>query len=100
MAGGVGFREVARRHGDFAIVAVAAVVDATGGIRIGVAGMADRPAVRRIEADGASGIRDAIERLAWQLEGYEDVHASARMRRDLLRGMAPAVIEEVRRCAG
>ena len=100
MAGGVGFREVARRHGDFAIVAVAAVVDATGGIRIGVAGMADRPAVRRIEADGASGIRDAIERLAWELEGYEDVHASAHMRRDLLRGIAPAVIEEAKRCAG
>ena len=100
MAGGVGFREVARRHGDFAIVAVAAVVEAAGSIRIGVAGMADRPAVRRIKADGPSGIRDAIERLAWQLEGYEDVHASARMRRDLLRGIAPAVIEEARRCGG
>jgi 2-furoyl-CoA dehydrogenase FAD binding subunit len=100
MSGGVGFREVARRHGDFAIVAVAAVVEDAGSIRIGVAGMADRPAVRRIEADGASGISDAIERLAWQLEGYEDVHASARMRRDLLRGIAPAVIEEARRCAG
>jgi 2-furoyl-CoA dehydrogenase FAD binding subunit len=100
MSGGVGFREVARRHGDFAIVAVAAVIEGAGSIRIAVAGMADRPAVRRIEADGASGISDAIERLAWELEGYEDVHASARMRRDLLRGIAPAVIEEARRCAG
>ena len=94
MSGGVGFREVARRHGDFAIVAVAAVVEDDAG------SMADRPAVRRIKADGPSGISDAIERLAWQLEGYEDVHASARMRRDLLRGIAPAVIEEARRCAG
>jgi 2-furoyl-CoA dehydrogenase FAD binding subunit len=100
MAGGVGFREVARRHGDFAVVAVAAVVEDAGSVRIGVAGMADRPAVRRIKADGPSGISDAIERLAWQLEGYEDVHASARMRRDLLRGIAPVVIEEARRCAG
>ena len=100
MAGGVGFREVARRHGDFAIVAVAAVVEDAGSVRIGVAGRADRPAVRRIKADGPSGISDAIERLAWQLEGYEDVHASARMRRDLLRGIAPVVIEEARRCAG
>ena len=100
MSGGVGFREVARRHGDFAIVAVAAVMEGAGSIRIGVAGMADRPAVRRVEADGPSGISDAIERLAWELEGYEDVHASARMRRDLLRGIAPAVIEEARRCAG
>jgi 2-furoyl-CoA dehydrogenase FAD binding subunit len=99
MSGGVGFREVARRHGDFAIVAVAAVVEAPSSIRVGVAGMADRPAVRRIEADGASGIRDAIERLAWELEGYEDVHASARMRRDLLRVIAPVVIEEAKQCA-
>jgi 2-furoyl-CoA dehydrogenase FAD binding subunit len=99
MSGGVGFREVARRHGDFAIVAVAAVVENAGSVRVGVAGMADRPAVRRIAASGASGIRDAIERLAWELEGYEDVHASARMRRDLLRGIAPVVIEEAKQCA-
>ena len=99
MAGGVGFREVARRHGDFAIVAVAAVVENAGSVRVGVAGMADRPAVRCIAANGASGIRDAIERLAWELEGYEDVHASARMRRDLLRGIAPVVIEEAKQCA-
>jgi 2-furoyl-CoA dehydrogenase FAD binding subunit len=99
MSGGVGFREVARRHGDFAIVAVAAVVEGASSIRVGVAGMADRPAVRRIEADGAAGTRDAIERLAWELEGYEDVHASARMRRDLLRGIAPVVIEEAKQCA-
>ena len=29
-----------------------------------------------------------------ELEGYEDVHASARMRRDILRSIAPVVIEE------
>jgi 2-furoyl-CoA dehydrogenase FAD binding subunit len=96
----VAFREVARRHGDFAIVGVAAVAESAGSIRIGVAGMAERPAVRHIEADGASSIRDAIERLAWELEGYEDVHASARMRRDLLRRIAPVAIEEAVRCAG
>ena len=61
--------------------------------------MADRPAVRRIETAGAAGIKDAIERLAWELEGYEDIHASARMRRDLLRRIGPVVIEEAIRCA-
>jgi 2-furoyl-CoA dehydrogenase FAD binding subunit len=93
--GGVAFREVARRHGDFAIVGVAALAAGTNDIRIGVAGMADRPAVRRIDA---SGIKDAVERLAWELEGYEDVHASARMRRDLLRRIGPVVVEEAIRC--
>ena len=99
MTAGVAFREVARRHGDFAIVAVAALVESETSIRIGVAGMAERPAVRRIKADGASSIRDAVERLAWELEGYDDLHASARMRRDLLRGIAPAVVEEAIKCA-
>jgi 2-furoyl-CoA dehydrogenase FAD binding subunit len=99
VAGAVAFREVARRHGDFAIVAVAAVAESASRVRLGVAGMAERPAVRRVATDGPAGIRDAIERLAWELEGYEDVHASARMRRDLLRRIAPVVIEEARRCA-
>jgi 2-furoyl-CoA dehydrogenase FAD binding subunit len=97
--GGVAFREVARRHGDFAIVAVAAAVENTDSIRVGVAGMVERPAVRRIKPDGAAGIRDAIERLAWELGGYDDVHASARMRRDLLRRLGPVVVEEAIQCA-
>jgi 2-furoyl-CoA dehydrogenase FAD binding subunit len=97
--GGVAFREVARRHGDFAIVGVAALAESKDSIRIGVAGMTDRPVMSRIKADGASGIRDAIERLAWELDGYEDIHASARMRRDLLRRIGPLVVEEAIRCA-
>jgi 2-furoyl-CoA dehydrogenase FAD binding subunit len=99
MNAGVAFREVARRHGDFAIIAIAATVENADSIRIGVAGMADRPAIRRIKAGGASSLRDAIERLAWELQGYEDIHASARMRRDLLRRIAPVVVEEAMRCA-
>src|SRR5262249_61154519 len=97
--GGVAFREVARRHGDFAIVAVAAMADGKDGIRLGVAGMAERPAVRRLPSDGSAGLADAIERLAWELEGYEDIHASPRMRRDLLRRLAPVVAQEAVRCA-
>jgi 2-furoyl-CoA dehydrogenase FAD binding subunit len=96
---GVAFREVARRHGDFAIIAVAALVENEDDICLGVAGMADRPAVRRIKVGNGSVLRDGIERLAWQLRGYDDIHASARMRRDLLRGLAPVVVAEARRCA-
>ena len=98
-ARGVAFREVARRHGDFAIVAVAAAVEGANSIRLGVGGMTGSPAVRRIKTDGAAAIREAVERLAWQLEGYDDIHASAHMRRDLLRRIGPVVIEEAIRCA-
>jgi 2-furoyl-CoA dehydrogenase FAD binding subunit len=90
----VAFREVARRHGDFAIIAVAVQVEPAGGIGIGVGGVADRPAVRRTAADDADSVRDVFEQLAWELEGYDDIHASARLRRDLLRRVGPVAVEE------
>jgi len=93
---GVGFREVARRHGDFAIVAVAALVEDKNSVRLGVGGMAGKPLVRRIAADGAA---DAAGQWADELEGYEDLHASAALRRDLFRNLAPLVVEEAIRCA-
>src|SRR5215472_11883023 len=45
---GIAFREVARRHGDFAIIAVAALVEDKNTVRLGVGGMSGRPMVRRI----------------------------------------------------
>jgi 2-furoyl-CoA dehydrogenase FAD binding subunit len=93
---GVAFREVARRHGDFAIVAVAAVAENKNAVRLGVGGMAGKPAVRQIAAKESS---DAIAAWADELEGYEDLHASAAMRRDLLRNLAPLAVEEAIRCA-
>jgi 2-furoyl-CoA dehydrogenase FAD binding subunit len=96
---GIAFREVARRHGDFAIVAVAAAVENGETVRLGVGGMTGAPAVRRINAGSAAAVRDAIERLAWELDGYEDIHASPRLRRDLLRRIGPLVIEEAQNCA-
>ena len=48
---GVGFHEVARRHGDFAIIAVAAAVENNKAIRVGVGGMAGRPMVRSLNGN-------------------------------------------------
>jgi 2-furoyl-CoA dehydrogenase FAD binding subunit len=96
---GFAFREVARRHGDFAIIAVAALAEVNGAVRLGVGGMAGKPAVRQIAAVDGSVARDAVDKMASELEGYEDLHASAAMRRDLLRRLGPLVIDEARRCA-
>jgi 2-furoyl-CoA dehydrogenase FAD binding subunit len=93
---GVAFREVARRHGDFAIVAIAAEIDG-GNARLGLGGMAGKPVVRGILLNGK--VKDAVGSLADELEDYEDLHASAALRRDLLRNLAPLVIEEARKCA-
>jgi 2-furoyl-CoA dehydrogenase FAD binding subunit len=93
------FKEMARRHGDFAIVAVAAALDADGAVRLGVGGVADRPRTVRIEMRGGSAVREAVDGLARELGGHEDIHASPRYRRDLLRRLGPMVIEEALACA-
>jgi len=95
----VAFREVARRHGDFAIIAVAACVEDGDTVRIGIGGIADRPAARRATIDRAAQAKDIFESLAFELKGYDDLHASARLRRDLLRRIGPVVVEEALRCA-
>jgi 2-furoyl-CoA dehydrogenase FAD binding subunit len=93
---GVAFREVSRRHGDFAIIAVAATVVENGVVRLGVGGMAGRPMVRRIAAESAIA---SVAEWAEELEGFEDLHASAAMRRDLFKNLAPDVIAEAQQCA-
>jgi 2-furoyl-CoA dehydrogenase FAD binding subunit len=96
---GAAFREVARRHGDFAIVAVAALIESDGTARLGVGGMAGTPVVRRIAGNGGAAVKHAVDNLAAELEGYEDLHASAELRRDIMRNLAPIVVEEAVKCA-
>jgi 2-furoyl-CoA dehydrogenase FAD binding subunit len=96
---GAAFREVARRHGDFAIIAVAAVVAGDDTVRLGVGGMAGRPMVQRIATSDAPAIAETVARWAEELEGYEDLHASAAMRRDIFRKLGPRVVTEAMRCA-
>jgi len=91
---GVAFREVARRHGDFAMIAVAAVIKDRNAVWLGVGGMAGRPMVRRIVPENAESI---VGEWAEELEGYEDLHASAALRRDLFRNLAPEVIADAQR---
>lgn len=95
---GYAFREIARRHGDFAIVALAAVV---GGrkIRLGVGGIADQPTVREWDGIDDKDLPDALNDFAWDLGGSDDIHATARYRREMVRRLGKKVIEEARRCA-
>lgn len=79
---GYAFREVSRRHGDFAIAAFAAVADGQG-LRLAVGGVAATPAARTLPADQALG--DALDAFAWDLDARDDLHASARYRRELVR---------------
>jgi 2-furoyl-CoA dehydrogenase FAD binding subunit len=90
---GFAFREFARRHGDFAIVACAAVAtDKT--VRLAVGGVADRPVVR--DFDDVSD--EALAGFADELDARDDLHATAEYRRNLVRRLGLATIEEARRC--
>jgi 2-furoyl-CoA dehydrogenase FAD binding subunit len=89
-----GFTEFARRHGDFAIVALAARVKASG-TRFAVGGVEDRPRVVEWPRLGASARDDALNALAWSLDARDDLHASARMRRQLVRTLGRSLLAEL-----
>ena len=88
---GYAFTEFARRHGDFAVVAVAAIARADG-IGIGVGGVAEKPEVEEWPALAGSALDDALNGLAWSLDAADDVHASARYRRELVRNLGKQVV--------
>lgn len=89
------FDEFSMRHGDFAIVSVAAVADARG-LRLAIGGVADRPRLARWPADlrGAD-LEAALNDLAWELEAQDDAHASAAFRRQLVRRLGAKLVREV-----
>lgn len=90
---GFAFREFARRHGDFAIVACAAVA-AGKAVRLAVGGVADRPVARDFDEVSDA----ALAAFADELDARDDLHATAGYRRMLVRKLGAAVIEEARRC--
>jgi 2-furoyl-CoA dehydrogenase FAD binding subunit len=94
---GYGFREMARRHGDFAVVACAATVHDKG-IRFAVGGVADKPEARDWPRLDGSALDDALNAFAYELEARDDVHATARYRRELVRRIGRAVIGEAVQC--
>jgi 2-furoyl-CoA dehydrogenase FAD binding subunit len=90
---GFAFREFARRHGDFAIVAcAAAATDKT--VRLAIGGVGDRPLVR----DFVDATDDALAAFAAELDARDDLHATAAYRRNLVRCLGRITIDEARRC--
>jgi 2-furoyl-CoA dehydrogenase FAD binding subunit len=94
---GHAFREFGRRHGDFAIVACAAVCTRNT-MRLAIGGVADRPVARDFPLLDGAALDDALDAFAWDLDARDDLHATARYRRDLVRRMGRATVEEALRC--
>lgn len=96
---GWGFHEVARRHGDFALVAVAAVLTLDRERRItkasiAIGGIGDRPLrLRACETEligrgsSSADLRAASADAAAGIEANADIHASAAYRRHLARAL-------------
>ena len=85
------FEEVSMRHGDFAMVAVAAVVS-DAAIELTVGGVADRPQRRHWPRLSGADLDSAINDFAWELDAQSDGHASAVYRRHLVRQIGRQLI--------
>jgi 2-furoyl-CoA dehydrogenase FAD binding subunit len=92
---GYAFREFARRHGDFAIVACAAVATSTN-VRLAVGGVAERPLARDFGQIEGSALDDALRAFANELDARDDLHATADYRRRLVREIGRQTIEEAK----
>ena len=97
----VGFAELARRHGDYAIVGLAASARANGkglaDVRLAYFGVGDTPIrVKKAEAELTAGNIDAAVS-ALDLEPHDDVQATAKVKKHLagvlLRRVATQLLE-------
>lgn len=87
------FHEVSRRHGDFAIVALACIVE-NRSVRLAIGGVADAPVAVTWPDLDLETLDEKLNALAWRLGGYDDIHASARYRRELIRRAGAKLIRE------
>ncbi len=67
-------------------------------MRLAVAGVADRPTARDFPILDGAALDDALNQFAWDLGAGDDMHASARYRRDLVRKLGRQVLEEAAAC--
>lgn len=108
---GWGFREMARRQGDFALVGVAAVVTIARGVvadaRVAIFGAASTPLRAREteraltgQAATASVLADAAQRATAGLDAVSDIHAPAGYRVSVTRTLAARALADAAARAG
>ncbi|KQW45134.1 molybdopterin dehydrogenase [Nocardioides sp. Root1257] len=94
---GVAFEEIARRHGDYALVGAAALVDGAPGdgqsVKVGYLSVSDVPTV--VDLSGVADDELGEAALA-QLDPAEDIHASAAYRAQLVRVLTARVVRSAR----
>ncbi len=93
-----GFSELARRHGDFALV-LSVVTELESGWRVVLGGVAPIP-IRVTEAEAAlaagAGTHDVGRLVEATIETYDDLHASARYRRAMAGELSRRAVDRAR----
>jgi len=89
---GAAFEEIARRHGDYALVGAGAVVDGDS-VRVGFLSVSDLPTV--VDLTGVAEA-DLGEAALAELEPGDDIHATAAYRAQLVRVLTPRVVAAAR----
>jgi 2-furoyl-CoA dehydrogenase FAD binding subunit len=89
---GVAFEEIARRHGDYALVGVAALAEGDR-VQVGYLSVADVPTVVDLSGVSDADLGDAA--LA-RLEPGDDIHATAAYRAQLVRVLTARVVRSAR----
>jgi 2-furoyl-CoA dehydrogenase FAD binding subunit len=89
---GTAFVEVSRRHGDFALVGVAAMV-APGDVRVALIGVDGAPLLRRFDADSP----EIAHEVAASLDPPRDLHATAAYRRRIAEALVDRALAQARR---
>ncbi len=109
---GHGFHEFARRHGDFALVGVAALLDVDASCIVrraalafcGVAAMPQRADAVEAKMKGqplnATLVRTAAAAAAWLIDPISDIHAGADYRRHLAQVLSLRALTDAARRAG
>ena len=91
---GVAFQEIARRHGDYALVGVAALVETDGvtvtRARVGFVSVSDVPVV----VDVTDALDDPAAQALAELEPADDIHATAAYRAHLVKVLTPRVLAD------
>lgn len=90
---GYGFSEFGYRHGDFAVVAVAAIKE-SGHWTIGFGGIDDTVKVHRFTAESMDEVYQAIDQLASNIEVREDPTATSGLRRHLMRTLGRSACQQ------
>src|SRR5690606_25510061 len=95
---GTAFRELARRHGDYALAGVAAVVTRDGPARVACIGVGPTPITVDVTAEVAAGEwKAAAQAVRERTEPEDDIHATAAYRHHLVGVLAEQALRDAAR---